>query len=455
MTTQMLPMHQKITTDTAPSCDFTPTRIFEIELSQAPSAWPILKDLTGQFYHKALGLVRLHSQPLGWVELALDNGTLSAQTLTQSIWQALSEQVNAHLLQDGLAPMSKLGEQGIPMSFTPACLEEQERCLANAPFVSVIVATRNRPQLLQRCLKALLALCYPHYEIIVVDNAPSSTATADLIEQAYGHLAQVHYVCEDRRGLSHARNRGIQEARGEILAITDDDVVVDPGWLLALVRGFQVAEHVVCVSGLVLPLELETQAQDWFEQYGGYSKGFTRRLFDIGEHHPRTPLFPYTSGQVGTGANIAFKAAYLRALGGFDPALGTGTPARGGEDLFVFFQILMRRHAILYEPAAILYHPPHRHYTDLCKQMYSYGVGLTAYLTKSLLYRPLLALDLIKKIPLGIFFTFSTSSPKNRGKSLDYPKELTKLELQGMLYGPLAYLRSRWALHRSLRSTRL
>ena len=176
----------------------------------------------------------------------------------------------------------------------------------------MIVATRNRPELLQRCLEALLTLRYPRYEIIVVDNAPSSSATADLIEQTYRDVSQVRYVREDRQGLSFARNRGMQEARGEIVAITDDDVVVDANWLLELIHGFQVSDNVVCVSGLVLPMELETREHGWFEQYGGSSKGFTRRLFDMGEHHPRTPLFPYTTGRLGTGANIAFKEAHHR-----------------------------------------------------------------------------------------------------------------------------------------------
>jgi GT2 family glycosyltransferase len=449
MTKYLWPPQQEVTAYTDQPSDFQPTRIIEVELSQALSSLPPLNDLTGQLYRKALCLVRLHSQPLGMVELALNNGTLSAQALAHSIWQVLGEQVNTHLMQDGLVPISALEEQGISTNITPACLEVRERFLASAPFASVIVATCNRPELLQRCLDALLALSYPHYEIIIVDNAPNTSATADLIEQTYQHVSQVRYVRENRPGLSRARNRGIQEAKGEILAITDDDVVVDPSWLLELVHGFQVSENVVCVSGLVLPMELETQAQIWFEQYGGYSKGFMSRLFDMGEHHPRTPLFPYTAGLLGTGANIAFKASYLRAIGGFDPVLGAGTLARGGEDLFIFFQTIMQGHTIAYEPAALLYHPHHRGYANLRKQMYCYGVGVTAYLTKVVVDRPMLLFDLIKRIPYGLFFTFSTRSPKNSRKSNIYPKELTRLELLGMLYGPLACLKSRWFLRRS------
>jgi hypothetical protein len=143
---------------------------------------------------------------------------------------------------------------------------------------------------------------------------------------------------------------------------------------------------------------------------------------------------------LGTGASIAFKAAYMRAIGGFDPTLGAGTLTQGGEDLFIFFQTVTRGYTIAYQPTALLYHLHRRSYADLRKQMYGYGVGLTAYLTKSLFDQPMLLFYLIKKLPYGIFFAFSTRSPKNNRKSSNYPKELTKLELQGMLYGPLAYL---------------
>src|SRR5262249_21670265 len=151
-------------------------------------------------------------------------------------------------------------------------------------------------------------------------------------------------------------------AKGKILAFTDDDVVVDRYWLIELVRGFNLADNVGCVTGLVLPLELETAAQRWLEEFGGFDKGFIPRVYNLKENHPKTPLYPYTSGRFGTGANMAFTSACLDSIGGFDPALGPGNLADSGEDLAAFFQVVMRGHTLVYTPSALLYHLHRRDY---------------------------------------------------------------------------------------------
>src|SRR5204863_4084476 len=98
------------------------------------------------------------------------------------------------------------------------------------PTVSVAVCTRNRPQDMERCLAALSSLRYPSLEIVVVDNAPQTDATERLVRR---YSASMRYVRESRPGLGWARNRAISETRGEVLAFTDDDVMVDAGWLEA------------------------------------------------------------------------------------------------------------------------------------------------------------------------------------------------------------------------------
>ena len=78
-----------------------------------------------------------------------------------------------------------------------------------------------------------------------------------------------------------------------------------------LAQGFAATDNVGCVTGLTLPLEIETAAQMWFEQYAGFSKGFERRIFDMGEHRPKSSLYPYHAGMFGSGNNMAFRAAAL------------------------------------------------------------------------------------------------------------------------------------------------
>jgi GT2 family glycosyltransferase len=290
---------------------------------------------------------------------------------------------------------------------------------------------------------ALLSQHYPRYEVIIVDNAPSSNVTVNLIKQTYGNITKLRYVREDCAGLSRGLNRGIMEATGEILAFTDDDVIVDSYWLLQLVKAFSLANDVACVTGLVLPLELETPAQILFEEYGGFSKGFRRRIYDLSNNHPREPLFPYTAGRFGTGASMAFRTAFLHRAGGFDAAL------KCGMDIAVFFQVIKQRHQLVYEPAALAYHAHRRTYAELRNQIYDYGVALTAYLTKSIIEQPRYLFELATKVPAGLIFMFSPRSPKNRKKLSHYPRELAMLEFQGMLRGPFAYLHKRRELTRS------
>lgn len=425
---------------------FSPKRMLEIEIGQALPTISAYDEDTGQHYRRALCLVRLHTQPLGQLELQLDEHGIAANEYASHIWHTFGTQMNEHLQQDGLPPVEGLDAAGLPSASTPHCLEERDRFSADAPFVSIVVSTRDRLERIQPCLHSLVSLQYPRYEVIVVDNAPSTTALADYIQRTYHDVPWVYYTCEDRPGASRARNRGIRAARGEIIAFTDDDVVVDPYWLIELVRGFGLADNVACVTGLILPMELEAPAQSWFEEYGGFSKGFAPLIFDMAEHHPQTPLHPYTAGRFGSGVSMAFTAKFLRSVQGFDPALGPGVPAQAGEDLTLFLQVMTRGHKLVYTPASLLYHLHRRDYPGLSKQMYNYGIGLTAYLLRNVLADPRLLFDFATKVPYGLYFTLSGRSPKNSKKSPDYPQDLTTLELKGMLYGLFAYFRSRWAV---------
>ncbi len=326
----------------------------------------------------------------------------------------------------------------------PACRLNACICLKNPPLVSVIICTHERPESLKLCLASFLTLQYPLYELILVDNAPRTGATAKVVKDFVESMPQLTYIREDRPGLSFARNAGLAAARGEIIAFTDDDVVVDREWLLELVHGFYHMDHIGCVTGLVVPAEIETYAQFLMEQYGGMGKGFRRQIFDLREHISENPLIPFSAGWFGVGANMAFRAQVLHELGGFDPATGAGTLAQGGDDLAIFFQVVTRGYRLVYEPGAVVHHFHRRSYEGFRKQVYGYGVGLTAYLTKVLLDQPALVLKILGRLPSGMVYLLSSRSNKNQTKLPDYPRELDFLERLGMLTGPLAYLRSRW-----------
>ena len=294
------------------------------------------------------------------------------------------------------------------------------------------------------CLDSLLAQDYPGtYDVVVVDSAPSSDTTRQYLRQRFAGDQRLHYVRADLPGLAVAHNHGLREVTGEITAITDDDVVVDTQWLSAIVEAFRATTGTACVTGLILPVELETRAQALLEQYGGFARGFRRRAYALDAGPSDDPLFPYTAGRLGSGANMAFDTRLLRALGGFDPALGAGTPARGGDDLAAFVQVLLAGYQLVYEPAAIVRHRHRRDYAGLRAMAQGYGVGLGAYLSSIVASRPALLLDMMRRGPRALSYVLRADSVKNRNKGATYPRALTRTERIGMVRGPVAYVASR------------
>jgi GT2 family glycosyltransferase len=311
------------------------------------------------------------------------------------------------------------------------------------PDVTVVVATRDRPGELRHCLLSLQDQLRAPARIVVVDDAPDSGAAAETVASCDGGLAPVAYLEAGGEGLAAAHNRALRGLETPLAAFIDDDVVVERGWLAAISDAFGLAPEVGCVTGRILPLELSSPEQVWLDGYAGFSKGERRRLFDLRDHRPDDPLFPFATGALGSGANMAFRTALLREMGGFDPALGAGTPARGGDDLAAFLEVLLRGYTLVYEPAAVAHHRHPGDYGALKRQVYGYGVGLAAYLTKTIVDRPRLIGPAVRRLPRAAAHLLSPRSRRNTRRPRDYPRELTRLELRGVLAGPLAYSRSR------------
>jgi hypothetical protein len=211
-------------------------------------------------------LIRLHGQPLGTLSFGLEEGGIEPAQVAEAVWDALEVSIAEHLRADGIPCDGPLSASGIgadpPGSASagavPPCLGSENGA---TPMASVVVCTRDRPEPLLGCLESILRIDYPRYEVLVVDNAPNTDATRGLVRERLGHLPHVRYLREPRPGLSRARNAALEAARGEIVAFVDDDVVVDPGWLRSIVLGFRAMPGVACVTGMILPAELETRSQ--------------------------------------------------------------------------------------------------------------------------------------------------------------------------------------------------
>lgn len=394
-------------------------------------------------------LVRLHGVPVGHLVLAGGPDATPAAELARRIWAAPTA-IREHLAADGLAAPDALGATGLPAAAAPAC---HRRRSAHLPSMTVLVATRDRTDSLLRCLRSLADQDYPgEVEVVVVDNAPSTGATAAAVAALGGRVGgrPLSYVREPVPGLARAHNTGLAASRGDWVAITDDDVVADRRWLSAIAAATRRTPGIACVTGLILAAELETRAQQLLEQHGGFGRGFVPRLFDTGTHRPDDPLFPLTTGRIGSGANMAYDRRHLVEVGGFDAAIGAGTPARGGDDLAGMLDVLRAGHTIAYEPAAVVWHWHRREYAGLLRQTRHYGIGLGVYLTRAAVRDPRLAARMARAAVPALRHLLDRSSAKNAHKGDDFPRELDRAERLGVLLGPFCYARSRWT-HRGPR----
>jgi glycosyltransferase involved in cell wall biosynthesis len=422
--------------------DFLPIRVVDVEATAPLTDIDSTHD--GRLYGGAWILVRAHGEPVGVLEVPLEGDGISADELASNVEEAAGAAVARHLAADGIAPAQDDAHEDHPAR--PGCEVRRETFHATAPFVSVVIPSRDRAERLARCMDVIFAGDYPstRFEVVVADNVPSNDDTRRMVAEMAAAGRNVKYVRENRPGSASARNRGLLAAEGDIVAFADDDVRVDPRWLTQLIRGFGAAEDVACVSGSILPMELETPAQVWFEHWGGFTRqGFETRIFDLTEHRAESVLYPYSPGIYGAGGNMAFRSAAIREIGGFDPALGNGTPALGGTDIDALLRIVLGGMRLVHEPTAAVHHPHYRTVEGLRRQMYCYGAGLTATLLKTALSDRRHAVALARRVPQGAWFAVSPTSAKNVKKHAGFPRFLSRREFEGMAYGPIAYARSR------------
>jgi O-antigen biosynthesis protein len=401
-----------------------PIAVRSIDVESEMNGLQLPPSRSGEPYRRLLVLLRRAGDPLGWVSLPVSpDGEVALDALAESFDPANE-----------------------PRSTPPEHADSAPASAAES-LLSVVVATCANAQSAVRCVEGIQASAVGSFEVIVVENRPAHSTVERVLAERFRGDERIRYVEEQRPGLALARNAGLRAARGELVAFTDDDVLVDSAWVSAIRAAFAAMPQVGCVTGLILPLEFETPAQLLVERFASYGKGFIPRIYSLEKPPADQPLFPYTAGYFGSGANIAFRTRVARDMGGFDPALGTGTRARGGEDLDIFIRLLHAGGQLAYEPGAIVWHRHPDTEADLRRRVFDYGVGLGAMLSKQIVAGPN-RWAIVSRAPQGIRYFTDPESRKNVTRGQVFPRSLTCLERAGVLYGPLAYMASRWRARR-------
>jgi glucosyl-dolichyl phosphate glucuronosyltransferase len=215
--------------------------------------------------------------------------------------------------------------------------------------ISVVVCTFNRSKSLSRMLNSLREAVVPDKlscEFIVIDNNSDDNTRFVIEEIEKNNDLKLRYVFEEKRGLSNARNRGIMEARGEIIAFTDDDVIVDKHWIQNIYMAFKEHDEVVCVGGKILPI-WESSKPEWLNP----SLYVCIALLDFGDS------VLYMDSPYIWGANFAVKSYIFKKYGLFDSNRGR-IPGKlyGGEETEFLQRLLNANEKILYYPSSIIYH---------------------------------------------------------------------------------------------------
>lgn len=223
------------------------------------------------------------------------------------------------------------------------------------PLISVIIPTYNRPERIRQCLQSLSALQYPceSFEVIVIDDGSPQPVGPQHAERA--GLPNIRFVRQDRQGPAHARNTGLELARGSLVAFTDDDCRPHPQWLRSLASGHRQHPEAALAGpvGNAFPNSIPSETSRILVDY-------CCRYFNC-----------LNNGVFYTSNNLAFPKMQLRLLGGFD----TTFPLAAGEDRELCARWAQHGFRFVYLPHAAI---EHFHFLTLRRfilQHFNYGRG--------------------------------------------------------------------------------
>lgn len=219
--------------------------------------------------------------------------------------------------------------------------------LSRVPKISVIICSYNGSSTLRDCLESVTKLCYPDFEVLLVDDG-SIDSLADIVRES----PEVRYIHQEHAGLGVARNRGATEAKGEILAYTDDDCVVDEDWLHYLAAAFENSGFAAVGGPNISPPPVNRT-----EACVAAAPGTPAHvLLDdrIAEHLP--------------GCNLAVKREAFDRIGGFSPEY-----IAAGDDVDFCWRLQDAGFVIGFAPPAMVWHRRRISVRAYLRQQVGYG----------------------------------------------------------------------------------
>ena len=240
-----------------------------------------------------------------------------------------------------------------------------ENFLSDNMPISVLIATRNRPQDLVPCLKSLLAQDYPAFEIVIFDQSVTDEAQK-AVQAAYGTPKNLRYIRSETVGKSKALNGLVAAAQGEIFAFTDDDTEAPPDWLARIAQAFREMPDADLLFGQVFA---PPEATADFHVPALYFQ--ERRILRQGE------VF-------GMGANMAFRRELVAKVTGYDTQLGPGGSLACAEDYDFLYRSQKAGAVAFAEPSVSLVHRAGRNFDQWSRVLLNYGMGDAAFAMKHL-----------------------------------------------------------------------
>lgn len=217
---------------------------------------------------------------------------------------------------------------------------------------TILICTYNRAPLLGVTLDSLAGLRAAglRWEVIVVDNNSNDDTRAVVERRQPGYPVPLRYVFEPRQGKSMALNTGLSQAAGAVIAFTDDDIQVWPGWLEAAVRPLLTRPDIAYTGGPVHPM-WEVQPPRWVSTSGNLSGVLA--VLDYGD----TEFLFEDRRKAALGVNMAVRMSLIERIGGFRPDLGRRGKSLLGQEQAEFFYRSRAAGAVgLYVPEMILQH---------------------------------------------------------------------------------------------------